>query len=384
MSFLSFLQFTLPFINFGEATTTIFSDGFESGDFSKWTGTSGSPTVQSIVKNSGTYAMECAFTGGYASIGCYEEWGTAYSTVFSRFYFQLSAVGGTYVGILWGLQTPGYSTLFDLYVNSGGLLLSAPLQSVNDYYSTTINANTWYCVEVEFVSASSGGGYRVYLNGNLVIDDLNYNTASYTWYRAAYGWYDNSVTFNSFIDDVVVDSSYIGPEVSGLNQNYTFPSTATWSGGLNPNRENTFTLTSTGTWLSLLASAKETLFSPFTSVSTWLSLYNYGGRESLFQSISAATWTSLMKNNHENLLGFISTPSWFSLFNETNAFVYVNFAVSYLFQSSPVASSYFNATRTYITTGWGAGSSILWLGIGLVVGLILMFGVVYPRIVRKH
>jgi hypothetical protein len=46
--------------------TQIFADGFESGDFSAWTGTSGSPTVQNTTKHHGTYgctfdAPECAY-----------------------------------------------------------------------------------------------------------------------------------------------------------------------------------------------------------------------------------------------------------------------------------------------------------------------------------
>lgn len=39
-------------------------DGFETGDFGAWATVVGSPTVQSTIKKTGTYAMRCDTTGG--------------------------------------------------------------------------------------------------------------------------------------------------------------------------------------------------------------------------------------------------------------------------------------------------------------------------------
>ena len=42
--------------------TEMFSDGFESGDFSEWTGTSGSSAVSSVQSHSGSNSMYCSAT----------------------------------------------------------------------------------------------------------------------------------------------------------------------------------------------------------------------------------------------------------------------------------------------------------------------------------
>ncbi|MEM2995645.1 MAG: hypothetical protein QXI91_06520, partial [Candidatus Bathyarchaeia archaeon] len=44
------------------AYATIFSDGFESGDFSAWTGTVGSPTIVSSPTHHGAYAARFGST----------------------------------------------------------------------------------------------------------------------------------------------------------------------------------------------------------------------------------------------------------------------------------------------------------------------------------
>src|SRR3989337_2094782 len=50
--------------------TVIFSDGFESGDFSAWTGTVGGPTVSNVQAHHGTYSCRAS---GSAYIYCYKD-----------------------------------------------------------------------------------------------------------------------------------------------------------------------------------------------------------------------------------------------------------------------------------------------------------------------
>ena len=58
---------TSPSVTITEPVTFIFSDGFESGDFSAWTGTDPTPEVQDTVKHCGTYSMRVDAGNEYAS-----------------------------------------------------------------------------------------------------------------------------------------------------------------------------------------------------------------------------------------------------------------------------------------------------------------------------
>jgi len=61
----------------------IFESGFETGDFSEWDGTSGSPLISSDIVHHGTYAMKFETgTSGYV----YEVLPSSYSVLWIRFY----------------------------------------------------------------------------------------------------------------------------------------------------------------------------------------------------------------------------------------------------------------------------------------------------------
>lgn len=82
--------------------TIIFQDGFETNDFSAWTGMVGSPSVQGVVKRFGNYAMlSDVATGGF--------WDYAYKDVaaaneyYARAYFYLTALPSATGEIIYAL-----------------------------------------------------------------------------------------------------------------------------------------------------------------------------------------------------------------------------------------------------------------------------------------
>jgi hypothetical protein len=79
----------VPFVQFtGHVqATTLFEDGFESGDLSAWTGSSGSVSASSTVVNEGTYSARSNSDSGVLSKTL-----TPATTVFSRNYFYFSAI----------------------------------------------------------------------------------------------------------------------------------------------------------------------------------------------------------------------------------------------------------------------------------------------------
>jgi hypothetical protein len=80
------------------AQTTLFSDGFESGNFSAWTGaqshSSGvTASVQTAPVNEGTHSMRIAVADAAGEHGVceYKDLGAGYNSIDARVYLQLSA-----------------------------------------------------------------------------------------------------------------------------------------------------------------------------------------------------------------------------------------------------------------------------------------------------
>jgi hypothetical protein len=209
--------------------TTIFSDGFESGDFSAWTGTStgkgGSISVDTSQVHHGTYAAKAIQGGLDAWAVAYKNFATTYSIIYARSYVQLSSLPSS------GVRLYIYPCIFEgsaaahilvgacVYNDAGTLKwdLRYRTDSVeeNHAYSTTptINANQWYCVEVKFVKGSGNGEVGLYIDGNLVISVTGLTNNAYSAGRLEVGVYSTSATYITVYHDcVVVADTYIGPE----------------------------------------------------------------------------------------------------------------------------------------------------------------------------
>ncbi|MHA1288464.1 MAG: hypothetical protein ACTSPB_13755, partial [Candidatus Thorarchaeota archaeon] len=151
--------------------TTIFSDGFESGDFSAWTGTDGSPSVQSSVVNSGSYAMQ-ADAAYDAWVGAYKDVGTQ-ATVFFRAYLRFTSVPDA-DGEALRIMHLGTDVTMRTYVQIKYVTDHIEWQlwerdDGGDWHSAssstpTFNANQWYCVEVKRYCAGGTGEVRLYVD----------------------------------------------------------------------------------------------------------------------------------------------------------------------------------------------------------------------------
>jgi len=100
------------------ADVTMFSDGFESGDMSQWT-TSTGITVQNQLVNDGSYAAE-AVAGG-APAYAYEQLGQTRPSLYysTRFYVRSHGSGSAY---LLRLRTANKGAIVAVYVSSTGKL----------------------------------------------------------------------------------------------------------------------------------------------------------------------------------------------------------------------------------------------------------------------
>jgi hypothetical protein len=184
--------------------SVLLDDGFESGDFSGWNaGQTGSPTVQTAIKNSGTYAMKGT------SHQCFTaESFTGQTTIDVRIYFYMAtAPSGTDKYCVINLETSGYSLRGVVQINATGIAIIS--SSANVLYSYNFSATTWYCIELDTIMGSSGS-YKVYLDGTQVISTSA--TPSNTVAQVVIGDYLGTNDHTFYVDDVKITSDgYIGP-----------------------------------------------------------------------------------------------------------------------------------------------------------------------------
>ena len=198
------------------ADPSIFADGFDSGNFASWSGTSGSPTVVSSPVHHGNYAMLCDASGE----GVYKTGISGYSTVYTRFYVRINTLParGQSVKIAKAM-TSGLIALWELYFQrtpegESQIRLKASVPSSSDLtFAYSYAVNTWYCLEVKYTQ-STAGEYRVWLNGTQILSRTGVNTSSRGFGRLDVGsqWSNYAVKTN--IDCLGIGQNYIGPEAT--------------------------------------------------------------------------------------------------------------------------------------------------------------------------
>lgn len=274
---------------------SIFSDGFESGDFSAWTGTNGAPTVQDVIKHCGTYAMYTNDSGEYA----YKTF-AAEAVLYSRIYVYFDSLTAqvTYDGFLETRSATGLIARLAVAGTNQHLQLQYYIDAgvQTDASATTVSLDTWHCIELYGKIDASAGEYKVYLD-DVEVADLthlglaNDNRGSINQVRVG-----TSGAFRTaqdyYFDCIVVDTSYIGVEAEG--QDLTFPlfenfnvwdsttktieTSHTLSQSFNSwesmafNKEIGFKLYEPFNLWSYLASSKEQSFTFFQPFNLWSSL----------------------------------------------------------------------------------------------------------------
>lgn len=202
--------------------TQLFSNGFEEGNFSAWTGTviqgSGSLSVSSGSAHHGTYKAT-ASNNNLSDSYCYYTGGTGYTTAYAREYVKISAYPNenNYTGFI-GLNDSGQGV-----TKAGGGIRNNHwaayyVTSIGGDYvyesSVTFSLGTWYCIEVKGVVNAATGEVRVYIDGTERITLTGLNT---TYAGNIYGlrcglscWQTSTVTI--IFDCCVYADAYIGVE----------------------------------------------------------------------------------------------------------------------------------------------------------------------------
>lgn len=207
----------------------IFSDGFESGDFSAWTGTFGT-SATAIASSTAHHGSRCCvenLVDIYKFGGTYKNLGYR-SVVYARFYVNVTSIAiSNGKDIMCPYLSTGsgggdyYSRLIALWIknDSGTCKWELEYKNGGSFFKTvsaiTVETDTWVCVEMKCAVSSTVGEARLYIDGNEVITQTGLNNGSTKLYQfdlAYYGW--SNGTAKVYNDCVVVADAYIGPECS--------------------------------------------------------------------------------------------------------------------------------------------------------------------------
>jgi Calcineurin-like phosphoesterase/Bacterial Ig domain len=188
------------------AIAPVFSDGFESGDFSAWDSATGLTTEQSDVA-SGSWAAEANTTG--AATYALKTLDTAQSSLYYRMSFKIVTmpVGSTvYLGRF--RTAPANGALLGFYVSSTGKLgFRNDVTGSSTTSSTAVTPGVWHTVEVHVVIADTASQVETWLDGAPVAALTNTQSLGTTPVgRIQLGDNSGARTYDVLFDDVAADT----------------------------------------------------------------------------------------------------------------------------------------------------------------------------------
>jgi len=202
---------SFTFFVFPIRATEIFSDGFESGDFTAWTSTVGTPTVDTEPVHHGTYSMLInAQESAYKSITSTADARYARAYV----YFNTLPADAAYRLSFLVFDYVGYAIEFGFFAeiyNDGGTnkfsLFDGFVSVRNSTAAIYPSTGQWYYLELK---VDSGGTGELWINGTsrirLDCSAVNFETL--------YAGSCESHEGNENIDCVVISDAYIGEEIT--------------------------------------------------------------------------------------------------------------------------------------------------------------------------
>ena len=202
------------------SSNTLFSDGFESGDFSAWTppktGGDGSAVVQSSIVKSGSYAAQLSESSASGSKAYVRE------TLASP-QVDLTATGDFQV-VQEG-ASGGNVPFFRFFTGGGTRIITLYRQNVNGKVqvgfgggnfvsSGTLALNTWANVQLHVIIAGTASTVEVRLNGTLVYSTTSANLGTTATASLQLGNETTAQKFTLAADNITAQTSNSGPPVN--------------------------------------------------------------------------------------------------------------------------------------------------------------------------
>jgi len=213
-------------VDYPSAEFSSFYNGFEEGDFSVWNGTNqgGGGDTPSIITNpvcNGTYAMNVTTDGADNSYARVKKQFQGVDEVYARAWVRFPELpdtnntrimvvnvqkdGGTYIASA-GVYNMSGNYYWCIHVGAD------PANPPSNYTLSTINVDTWYCVELYF-NATTNGNATVWINDVLkceVTGDFSGHNPIAEVLPYIYVAGAQSSTKTVIHDNFGVDSSHIG------------------------------------------------------------------------------------------------------------------------------------------------------------------------------
>jgi hypothetical protein len=278
--------------NLVSASTTVFQDGFESGNLSAWV-SDGSLSVVASPVYSGSFAG--------SAVGP-SVWVKTLSSGYSDLYLSVEVYIPTMIQN--GQQTAFLAIQDAAYSNivAGGLLSYNgntywTLRVNNDWYPTqaTIKAGQWYSMQIEY---STAGIAKLWVDGNLV------NSVSGQSLKGAaqiiQGGNPFGATPSNFVsygDDYCIATSYISPETSAPTTTPTTTPTQPPAQTVSAFFANGFEASTSGAWVS--DGSLSVVASPVYSGS-------FAG-----SAVGPSVWVKTLSSGYSDLFfaGYVQIPS---------------------------------------------------------------------------
>ena len=191
--------------------TTLFSDGFESGNFSAWTNVASqggaSATVQSSLRKTGTYAASFVSSGsGSAFAYARKSLGTARPAVTASGDFIVTQEGASGANVPFiRLYTASGSRLVSLYrQNQASNKIYVSFAGTYNLTTATLPLNTWGRLEVRVVVNGTSSTVVVRLNGSIVYQTAAANLGTSGVLLVQIGNETASQVFGVTVDNVTV------------------------------------------------------------------------------------------------------------------------------------------------------------------------------------
>ena len=261
---LSVLLLPMPLQVPSASAATLFEDGFESGDFSAWTGTYskiGGLSVRDddysplFSHHGGHYAFAATYYNAshpdVKSAYCYKS--IVSSNLYARGYFMMqygfSTVGdGTlpegarifFIAFRKGSNNLAYAgwrvynglPRWCLTLGNGASYVDV-YGSVPKWSDTYQNTEAWYCVELHWKKGASGGA-ELWVDGVKVCSRWGVNTATFgdiSTVRVGQAEVDKNIYWTDLrFDCMKLSTTYVGPEPKELSDGFESGSFYKWAG----------------------------------------------------------------------------------------------------------------------------------------------------------
>jgi hypothetical protein len=189
--------------------TTLFSDGFETGDMSQWT-TSTGINVQSQLVNDGSFAAEAVPNG--AAAYAYKQLAQTWPSLYYSTRFYVASRGSSSVYLL-RFRNAAKGAIAAVFVSSTGKLgLRNDVTGVTTTSTTSVSSGAWHTLE--FYGSVNGASSQtaVWLDGTQVAT----LTSTQSLGPAPIGYLQlgdttTARTFDVTFDDVQADPLFITP-----------------------------------------------------------------------------------------------------------------------------------------------------------------------------